>query len=492
MKIENHELNLLSNVSKTLIECAIASEMVQMLERIFNRFGRTSNRFVELKKLNIFIYDENSKTLRDYSKSWIEIEKGKNEYNDHLYLVITQLSHFDFFVNGTPHRLEDITDFSTVKSNDTNNIMLLPLKKGNKPFGIIELIFPNTIENMLDPDFFMMIAIASYLISVKIQNSILTEQMQRNIDFHKAMKDIAKTIETQYELNYVIPIIGEMIDRFVSNHLIYVFLKDDENTPLRLVWPNTCRDTSVLEVISKIKEDSKFILVNEGKIGIFPLIGKKLLGCIVAHSNTDKLVDKEIDYLEQLSKQSSITIQRANAYAEILQHATLDALTGLNNRRQFEVRLKQEVSTAERQGKPLCAIMLDIDHFKKVNDTYGHIAGDIILKNTAAVIKGALREYDIPSRYGGEEFIILLPYTKLDEAVAVAERLRQSVEKSTADVPSDNEESTLTLGVTISLGVYEYHPGDSPQQLYENADKALYQAKTTGRNRVFINEGQLV
>ena len=83
---------------------------------------------------------------------------------------------------------------------------------------------------------------------------------------------------------------------------------------------------------------------------------KSLLGCVVAHSNVDKLNKKEIDYLEQLTKQSSITIHRANVYAEVLQHATLDALTGLNNRRQFEIRLNQEVATAKRQEKPLCGL----------------------------------------------------------------------------------------------------------------------------------------
>ena len=99
----------------------------------------------------------------------------------------------------------------------------------------------------------------------------------------------------------------------------------------------------------------------------------------------DKLSQREIDYIDQLTKQSSITIQRANMYAEVLQHATLDALTGMNNRRQFEVRLKQEVAAAKRQQRPLCAIMLDIDFFKKVNDNYGHAVGDEVLKNVAAI-----------------------------------------------------------------------------------------------------------
>lgn len=489
MTNENYELTLLANVSKTLIENSNPVEILTMLGRIFNRFGRASNKFVELKTLNIYIYDENTKTLKDFSKSWVVIEQDKSPYNEKLYLVITQLSQFSFFVNGSPYKMEELANFQNIKINNENNTILFPLKRNNRPFGILELGFPHNIENLLDSDFFMMLSIASYQISLKIQNTLLAEQMQKNIDFHKSMKNIAKIIETQYELNYIIPIIGEMIDRFVSNHLIYVFLRNEEKDAFELVWPNACRDTNISAIISKINTDSKFSLINDGKVGIFPIMGKKLLGCIVAHSNTSKLSEKEIDYLEQLSKQSSITIQRANSYAEVLQHATLDALTGLNNRRQFETRLKQEVSSAERQGKPLCAMMLDIDFFKKVNDTYGHIAGDAILKSTASVIKKALRESDIPSRYGGEEFAILLPFTTIDEAQAVGERLRQAVEATSVDVQSEKIGSTLNVKVTISIGVSEYVQGYTGQELYQKADKALYHAKEGGRNQVFIYNG---
>lgn len=489
IKGENYELTLLSNISKTLTENSDPTEIMAALGKFFNKFGRASNKFVELKTVNIFIYDENTKLLRDFSKSWVVIEQNKSAYNDKLYLVITQLSHSSFFVNGTPYRMEELVNFANIKINMVSNTILFPLKRNNRPFGILELTFPNSIENLLDHDFFMMLAIASYQISLKIQNTILAEQMQKNIDFHKSMRSIAKIIETQYELNYIIPIIGEMIDRFVSTHLVYVFLKNDKGE-FELVWPNACRDKDIIAIISKVKAGAKYSLINDEKIGIFPLLGQKsVLGCIVAHSTTDKLSEKEVAYLDQLSKQSSITIQRANTYAETLQHATLDALTGLNNRRQFETRLNQEVSTARRQGKPLCAMMLDIDFFKSVNDTYGHIVGDLVLKNLAKVIKSQLRESDIASRYGGEEFAILLPFTNVDEAVAVGERLRKAVEASSVELPANNEkvaEGETCVKRTVSVGVNLFVETDSPQELYKKADEALYVAKTTGRNQVIV------
>lgn len=486
MKHENYELNLLANVSKTLTENSDAVEIVTLLGRIFNKFGRLSNKFVELKTFNIFIYDENSKTLRDFSKSWVTIEQHASPYNEKLYLALTQLSQFDFFVNGIPYKMDELVNFQNIKTANDSNIVMFPLKKHTKPFGMLEMTFPGSIKNLLDPDFFMLMSIASYQISLKIQNAILAEQMQKNIDFHRSMKDIAKIIETQYELNYIIPMLGEMIDRFVSNHLVYVFLKREESGNFKLVWPNACRDTNILELITHTHMESKFQLVNDGKVGIFPLIGKKsVLGCIVAHSNTDTLSESEIDYLEQLTKQSSITLQRANTYAEVLQHATLDALTGLNNRRLFESRLKQEVSASQRQNKPLSAIMLDIDFFKKVNDTYGHAAGDVVLKHVSQLIKTGLRECDIPARYGGEEFAIILPFTKLEEAAIVAERLRKRVESTPINITNEEGE-TSTLNPTISVGVHEYEFTDTPAGLFEKADKALYEAKTSGRNKVCI------
>ena len=209
---------------------------------------------------------------------------------------------------------------------------------------------------------------------------------------------------------------------------------------------------------------------------------------IIKNTNYEEITEKDIDYLNQLSVQIGTTINRANVYAEILKHATLDALTGFYNRRQLEERIKQEVANAKRQKAPLCGIMTDIDFFKSVNDTYGHAVGDLVLKTIAKVIRGQLREYDIAGRYGGEEFSILLPFTKINEAQMVAERLRKSIENKVIDISKINPESEVkTIKVTLSLGVYEIKESDKDEDLLKKADKALYQAKNTGRNKVVTN-----
>ncbi len=195
----------------------------------------------------------------------------------------------------------------------------------------------------------------------------------------------------------------------------------------------------------------------------------------------EKLSKRDIDYLEQLTRQAAATINRANTYSTILQYATLDALTNLNNRRQFETRLGQEISITKRQNNPLCAMMIDIDFFKKVNDTYGHAAGDEVLRTVASIIKEQLRESDIPARYGGEEFAVLLPFTKIEEAQIVGERLRCAVEAHPVKV--ENAE----IAVTISMGLAEYNRVETGEELFERADKALYEAKKNGRNQVQVN-----
>ncbi|MBQ9688168.1 hypothetical protein IJV79_00870, partial [bacterium] len=217
--MKNYELSLLSNISKILISKNKPADIIFKLEKFINRFGRITKRFVPLKKINIYLYDENIKTLRDFSKSWITLEKNDSE---NLYEKIKQIHQYSFYVNDKPYKLGKLENIET---NEEENTVSIPLKQGNKAFGILELIFPQDIKSFLSEDFFTMLSVASYQISLKIQNSILAEQMQKNINFHKSMKDIAKIIETQYELSYIIPIIGEMIDRFVADHLIYMFLK---------------------------------------------------------------------------------------------------------------------------------------------------------------------------------------------------------------------------------------------------------------------------
>lgn len=166
------------------------------------------------------------------------------------------------------------------------------------------------------------------------------------------------------------------------------------------------------------------------------------------------------------------------AMAVIHDMAIHDELTGLYNRRQLMELLRIEKGRADRGGQLFCLMILDIDHFKKVNDTFGHLAGDRVLKATAHTVQGELRTPDFCGRYGGEEFLLMMGQTSNEGATVLAERLRQSVEAIRfPDLPAD-------FRVTISLGLTEYRLGEDLSETISRADRALYRAKDAGRNQV--------
>ncbi len=459
----NRELHFLSNISGLLSAKINTENLVAELNTVLKEY-------IKFESFSAYVYDSVTNTMRNCGGNWDIIADSSDIYN-----IFESIKEHDFVINSKAYKLP--AAIGEIKLMIKS--LYMPLIKENQVFGLLELIFSQ--ESLIDIEFLFLMKIFTSQISLKIQNIVLNEQSKINVEFHDSMKNIAKIIETQYELNYIVPLIGEMLDRFISDHLIYVFLY--QNNEYKLVWPKACNDERIYETIKQLTPDCEYILTNNDKTGAFPLISEgEIIGCVAARSTLDKLSKRDISYLEQLTRQSAITINRANTYAKMLQYATLDALTGLNNRRQFEVRLNQEIATAKRQKKPLCAMMIDIDFFKKVNDTYGHASGDSVLSSVASIIKEHLRESDIPSRYGGEEFAVLLPYTHIEEAQIVGERLRKAVE--TAPIPIDKG----NINVTISMGLAEFSSDESGEELFKRADKALYEAKESGRNRVCINK----
>jgi diguanylate cyclase len=157
-----------------------------------------------------------------------------------------------------------------------------------------------------------------------------------------------------------------------------------------------------------------------------------------------------------------------------------DPLTGLLNRRGFDRALDESLDTARSGGAPLSLVMLDIDHFKRVNDSYGHVFGDRVLHGVAAAIRSSIGRVEAAARYGGEEFAVVLPDLDLDAACAKAEHIRSAVERSR--IRKANGETIGNL--TVSAGVATYRPGEEALVLVERADKALYASKSAGRNRV--------
>lgn len=192
----------------------------------------------------------------------------------------------------------------------------------------------------------------------------------------------------------------------------------------------------------------------------------------------------ELRFLEAVANQTALALERAKLIAFLENLSITDALTGIANRRHFEWRLSEEVERARRYKYPLSALMLDLDHFKRINDTYGHQIGDIVLQQVAQRLKHSLRRTDFLARYGGEEFVILAPQTPAERALILAERICQVIGKSPIPV-ADN----LQIHITVSVGVAVF-PDHAQNEigLVRAADAALYKAKQLGRNRVCLFE----
>jgi diguanylate cyclase len=182
----------------------------------------------------------------------------------------------------------------------------------------------------------------------------------------------------------------------------------------------------------------------------------------------------KLNEMEQLAEKAQYAIE------EQRKKAMHDALTGLPNRESYQQRIEQETHRIERYGGSLSLMMCDIDLFKRINDNYGHLAGDKVLKIIARSLQSNLRDSDFIARFGGEEFVVLMPETSAEEAKFVADKLRKKIEESPFNFKKE------PVQITISFGISEFSQGESLEEVFQRADKALYKAKENGRNQVML------
>ncbi len=199
-----------------------------------------------------------------------------------------------------------------------------------------------------------------------------------------------------------------------------------------------------------------------------------------------KIIEANERLNEQLKSAEARLQEQAHQIEVHAADALTDALTNIPNRRYFDTELHQRLAEWNRKGVPVCLIMSDVDHFKKFNDTHGHLAGDEVLRGVAGAIRATIRDMDIVARYGGEEFAIILPASTLQEAEAGALRLCPHLETSQFHFEGK------TLKVTISGGLAQAATGEDETSLIKRADEALYAAKKAGRNRIYTHDGKTI
>ncbi|RTL54200.1 MAG: sensor domain-containing diguanylate cyclase [Rhodocyclaceae bacterium] len=224
-------------------------------------------------------------------------------------------------------------------------------------------------------------------------------------------------------------------------------------------------------------------------VALLPLTRQDALigGLHLGSANAERFsADSSTDFLERLTAIASICLENALNHERLKSVGLTDALTGINNRRYFECRCLEEVALARRTGASLACMFFDLDHFKRINDTLGHQAGDEVLRKAANVIKLLLRSCDIVARYGGEEFVALLPQTTLMHAREIAERIRANIAAHCFEaLPGESLIVTASIGVSVLAAEGGDAPlADQAARMIAAADQAVYQAKHGGRNRV--------
>lgn len=293
----------------------------------------------------------------------------------------------------------------------------------------------------------MIVDKVAIFLHTNFENDDLTVYMSRGYSLPEDTKISEKSLLTEY---------------LRSNHGIL----NAEKARVLMSDDNHCSElykTLIPEIIIPLKSKNSL----NGLI----FLSKKIMGT--------PYTEQEFLFLDKLAKFASIAVENSRLY----RMATLDRMTGLYIHHYFKERLTEEIKRAERSDLPLTLIMADIDHFKNVNDTYGHQQGDIIIKEIAGLIHQNIRSFDIASRYGGEEFAIILTDSDINTAYHIAERLRKKIEEH--NFPAEK----TPIRITISMGIAQYNPAidKNEEMLLKRSDTALYAAKAQGRNKVITN-----
>lgn len=337
---------------------------------------------------------------------------------------------------------------------------------------------------------------------MRINLARMQENLKDKINELATLHDVGKAVSSTLNLQELLNLILDLVMKLLKAERGSIMLLDDEKQELRIavakgLAPEVIERTRVRlgeKVAGYVLETGRPLLiadphkspsfqrikdtkVHQGSLIAVPLIAKeKKLGVLnISKPAPYTLDEKDLEFFKALSNQAAIAIENARLY----ELAIKDELTKLYVRRYFDQRLKEEMRRAKRYRGSLTVMLLDIDHFKGFNDTYGHACGDEVLQFLSRVMREQVRGVDIVSRHGGEEFAILCPEQTLKDSLAPAERIRATVEATELTLAGHK------VRCTVSIGVASY-PTDAqrPEALLEMADQALYFAKNSGRNRV--------
>ena len=339
--------------------------------------------------------------------------------------------------------------------------------------------------------------------NVKLENT--NKKLTSSIAEFYTLQQISQAISSILDIKKLLKYVNDIILGVMGVNNSTIILYDEKRKKLKVHTTNIrSRDdlialndnincTILLDVLSNSKpiienfvdpDEYTFIQGREvNSLICVPLTTKsrKFGIVLIEHKYYSAFDEDNARLLDIIGQQVGIAMENAELYQQMQWLATIDGLTGVYNRLYFQDRLKKEFYSAQQDGYPLSLAIFDIDHFKRFNDTYGHLFGDKILKSITEMVKTSLRATDVIARFGGEEFIILLPHTNISEAFEKVDALREKISKTYV------KDNIITASVTASFGVSCYPDCSQTEiDLLRNADDALYDAKAAGRNCVKV------
>jgi diguanylate cyclase (GGDEF)-like protein len=465
------------------------------LDEVLQRILGIARDYFHLRNVAIMLLDKPSQEL--YVRSQIGWDVGQDKARLSLGQGITGAAALKKQPVYAPDVRQDPRYFCSAKS--TRSELAIPLMVRDEVVGVLDCQSDNV--DHFDSETIDLLTLFSTQASIALQNARLYSLEQQRARQLQAINAIAQQTTAVLELEELLRRVCQLIqDAFRVSH-VSLFLREDHDLVLRAHHgtltpriPEGGRFAATDEPWAGILSDSrtsmerdlnrtsaaKFFAESASRMCI-PLVSfGQTLGVLALDSaKTDAFRDGDQQSLESVADICATAIQNAHYVDRVKQLAYLDGLTGIFNRRFFELRIMEEIERARRGGLGMAVIMADIDQFKRLNDEFGHVLGDEVLRQVSSLFHQQLRKIDVVCRYGGEEFGILLTQVNPEQALSIAEKLRKMVEGwSFPGVPRT---------VTISAGAAAFpQHGTTRDELVRAADSALYAAKQAGRNRVCL------
>jgi len=466
------------------------------LDEVLQRILAIVRDYFHLQYIAILLPDENTQEL------YVRRHIGWDEERERLHLPIGAGIIGTAAKEKRPIYAPDVSIderyVPTLKS--TRSELALPLMVRDQVVGILDCQSANL--NHFDSEAIDLLLLFSTQASMALQNARLYSLERRRALQLEAINAIAKQTTAVLELKELLAKVCSLIQRAFSISHVSVLLKEEEDMVLRAhygdltpripeggklpanggLWGRALlTGKTTIENDIRIAPDYIGFFVETASRMCIPLVSfGQTLGVLVLDSaELGAFHANDVQSLESVADICSNAIQNAHYVDRVKQLAYLDGLTGIFNRRFFELRIAEEIERARRFNVGMAVIMVDIDQFKRLNDEFGHLLGDEVLRQVSSIFSQQLRKIDVVCRFGGEEFAILLPQTNPQHAFSVAEKLRRLVE--TWQFPG------VPRPVTISAGAATYPDhGTTRDDLVKAADAGLYAAKLAGRNRVLL------